>query len=57
MKVLKEKCDFMANLYVSGNKAIKKSNNMQIARAKKPGTYGLPLLQRLDLSWCLKGDE
>ena len=55
IKVMKEKCDFLANLSVAENKGMKYCGNMQIAKAKK-GT-GLPLLQRLDLSGCLKGDE
>ena len=52
---MKEKCGFLANLSVAENKGMKYCGNMQIAKAKK-GT-GLPLLQRLDLSGCLKGDE
>ena len=52
---LKENCDFLQELQVSGNKGLKKVQNWQIAKAKKPA--GLPLLQRLDLSGCLKGDE
>ena len=45
LKLLKDKCDFLTNLYASGNKAIKKSLNMQITRAKKAsGAFGMPLL-------------
>ena len=54
-KILKEKCDFLVDFMAAENKGIKRCGNMQIARGKKAG--GLPLLQRLDLSFCLKGDE
>ena len=42
IKVLKEKCDFLANLAVSENKGMKHCGNMQITKAKK--ATGLPLL-------------
>ena len=54
-KALKEKCDFLSNFSAAENKGIKRCGNMQIARGKTKG--GLPLLQRLDLATCLKGDE
>ena len=54
-KALKEKCDFLVNFSIAENTGIRRCSNMQIAKGRKSG--GLPLLQRLDLAFCLKGDE
>lgn len=42
IRALKDNCDFLANVFLGGNKGIKNSNNMQIAKGKKSSC--LPLL-------------
>lgn len=53
---LRESCDFLTNLLVANNPGIRHTQQMSIARSKKPSQSSSMLL-RLDLSFCLKGDE
>lgn len=38
IRSLKENCDLLANIFLSGNRGLKNSNNLQIAKGKK-STY------------------
>ena len=54
MRVLREHSPQLSELLLAGNRNIKNCQNMQIAKPKvKLGS----LLLRLDLQYCLKGDE
>ncbi len=56
LKYCRESCDHLSGLNLRDNPGLKSPiNNFQIAKAKK--NSGFPLIQRLDLSRALRGDQ